>query len=127
MNPWRWVDPRVEAVGVEDLQAYFRDRGWKLCPNPNASLLRFEGPLPDAGPAMIQVIPASEQLADYRQRVVELITTLSELENRHPVAILDDILASRRGTDGKNSLTSAGRKKGRQVQQNRNSSRSQGL
>src|SRR5436190_12226352 len=96
MNPWRWVDPRVEAVRVEDLQGYFRGRGWQLCPNPNANLLRFEGPLHEGGPSLIQVIPASEQFADFRQRVVELITTLSELENRHPVAILDDILAGRR-------------------------------
>jgi hypothetical protein len=116
MNPWRWVDPRVEAVRVEDLQVYFRGRGWQLVANPNANLLRFEGPLNDGGPSFIQVVPASEHVADYRQRVVELITTLSELEKRHPVAVLDDILAARREPAGTNSADpAAGRKKGRSL------------
>jgi hypothetical protein len=94
MNPWRWVDPRVNAVQVADLRAYFRGRGWELRPNPNANLLRFERPADRGEPAVLQVVPASEQLADYRQRVTELITTLSELEDRHPVAVLEEILAA---------------------------------
>jgi hypothetical protein len=62
------------------------------------------------------VVPASEHVADYRQRVVELVTTLSELEKRHPVAVLDEILAARREPAATNSADSAaGRKKGRSL------------
>ena len=42
MNPWRWVDPRVRQVKVANLQAYLLGHGWRLCPNPNRDLLRFE-------------------------------------------------------------------------------------
>ena len=38
------------------------------------------------------MVPASEEFADYRMRIAELITTLSEWEDRHPVEILNDIL-----------------------------------
>ncbi len=38
------------------------------------------------------MVPASEEFADYRMRIEELITTLSELEDRHPVEVLNDIL-----------------------------------
>jgi hypothetical protein len=92
MNPWRWVDPRIAAVRVADVQAYFLSRGWSLRPNPNPNLLRFEEAVSGKHSPFFQMVPASEQSADYRQRIAELITTLSELENRHPVAVLDDIL-----------------------------------
>jgi hypothetical protein len=93
MNPWRWVDPRVTQVGLADLQAYFLRKGWKPKPNPNPNLLRFEKATAEKSP-LFQVIPASEQFADYRQRVVELITTLSELEDRHPVTVLEEVLTA---------------------------------
>jgi hypothetical protein len=94
MNPWRWVDPRIERVRVSDLQAYFLSRGWKLRANPSPTLLRFEKPTRPRERAIYQMVPSSEQFADYRQRIAELLTTLSELEDRHPVAVLDDVLAA---------------------------------
>ena len=93
MNPWRWVDPRVQRVRVADLQAYFLGRGWTLRPNPNPNLLRFEEPQETTDP-LFQMVPASEEFADFHQRITELITTLSELENRHPVQVLEDMLAA---------------------------------
>jgi len=92
MNPWRWVDPRVQSVRVSDLGAYLRHKGWRLKPNPNPNLLRFEETTVRKGRPFYQMIPASEESDDYRQRVSELITTLSELEDRHPIAVLNDIL-----------------------------------
>jgi hypothetical protein len=99
MNPWRWVDPRVQRVRVADLQAYLLGRGWALRPNPNPNLLRFEEPQETNDP-LFQMVPSSERFADYRQRVAELIATLSEIEDRHPVTILDDILRAGGARDG---------------------------
>jgi hypothetical protein len=93
MNPWRWVDPRVEAVRVADLESYFLRRGWKARPEPGRNLLRFEKAGKAGGPSLFQVFPSSEGFTDYRQRVTELLTTLSELEGRHPVEVLEDVLA----------------------------------
>lgn len=92
MNPWRWVDPRIGGVRVADVRAYFLARGWQLRPNPHPDLLRFEEAGGGAKVPFFQMVPASEASADYRQRIAELITTLSELEGRHPVQVLDDIL-----------------------------------
>jgi hypothetical protein len=100
MNPWRWVDPRIEAVRLADLRAYLAARGWSLVPSPNPDLLRFQAPCEGAGPCFFQVLPASEEFADFRQRVAELVTTLSEIEERHPVAVLDDILHADESANG---------------------------
>ncbi len=106
MNPWRWVDPRVQSVRVSDLGAYFRHKGWTLKPNPNPNLLRFEESTARKGRSFYQLIPASDQSDDYRQRVSELITTLSELEDRHPIEVLNEILRcgseSERGNGAEN-------------------------
>ena len=92
MNPWRWVDPRIENVRVANVQAYFLHHGWRLEPNPNPNLLRFERSVRGNGLPLFQLVPSSETFGDFRQRVAELVTTLSELEDRHPVAILEDML-----------------------------------
>jgi hypothetical protein len=92
MNPWRWVDPTIEAVRLADVQAYFLAQGWKLRPNPNPNLLRFEKAMDGESQPIFQMVPTSEHAADYRQRLAELITTLSELEDRHPAEVLGDIL-----------------------------------
>ncbi len=108
MNPWRWVDPRIEAVGVAELRTYLTGRGWKLVPNPNTHLLRFETPAKKGGLALFQMLPASEEFADFRQRVSELVTTLSEIEDRHPLAVLDDILnGSEPGNGHRQALSDA--------------------
>ena len=78
MNPWRWVDPRIQKVRVANVQSYFLRRGWSLQPNPNPNLLRFEQRARGNGPPLFQMIPASEKFADFRQGLAELITTLSE-------------------------------------------------
>jgi hypothetical protein len=95
MNPWRWVDPRIREVRLEDVRRFFDRRGWRLRPNPSPNLLKFERPAAGDGAAMYQMVPSSERFADFRQRVMELITTLSELEDRHPVELLEEMLQSR--------------------------------
>lgn len=101
MNPWRWVDPRIDAVRLADVRAYFLGRSWAPRPNPNPRLLRFEAPSEGDEPPVFQMVSASEQAADYRQRLIELITTLSGLEDRHPVAVLEEMLtAGRSQADG---------------------------
>jgi hypothetical protein len=92
VNPWRWVDPRVRLVRLADLQAYFVRKGWTLKPNPNPNLLRFEEKKVGKRRPLFQMIPASDESDDFRQRVMELLTTLSELEDRHPVEVLNDVL-----------------------------------
>jgi hypothetical protein len=94
VNPWRWVDPRVARVRVADIRAYFLGRGWKPGLSSNPNLLRFEEATSPGQTPLFQMVPASEQSPDYCQRVTELITTVSELEDRHPVAILEDMLAA---------------------------------
>ena len=112
MNPWRWVDPRVEQVRVAGVRAYFLRRGWALQPSPNPNLLRFEEPATDNGRPLFQMVPASEEFADFRQRIAELITTLSEVEGRHPVTILEDMLREQAESVLKGDLVwSGGREK----------------
>jgi hypothetical protein len=38
------------------------------------------------------MFPSAVHFSDYLERVIELITAVSEVEDRHPVQVLDDIL-----------------------------------
>jgi hypothetical protein len=92
VNPWRWVDPRVRLVRVANIQAYLLGRGWKTGPAPNAKTLLLEAPTADGDEPVRLAMPSSEEFSDYPSLVAELITTLSEIEDRHPVDVLNDIL-----------------------------------
>jgi hypothetical protein len=93
MNQSPWVDPRIDRVTVDNVRSYLLNRGWHLQPFPGPELLVFEGPKDDEGEAIIQVLPSSERLRDYRMRVEDLIAALSVIEGRPAVAILNDMLS----------------------------------
>ena len=104
MNPWRWVDPRVQKVKLAQVQAYFALLGWVIVPNANPNFIRYERAKKGKGETFYRVIPSAEDYSSFPQDVAELITTLSELENRHPVAVLDDILRAGPSGSGENGL-----------------------
>src|SRR5262245_5542214 len=93
-NMYRWVDPRVNDVRVADMRAYLARRSWKEKLHPQPGLLVFEGPLDDDGKPIIQILPSSESSLAYRQRLIELITSLAVIEDRLAVQVLNDILQS---------------------------------
>jgi hypothetical protein len=93
MNPSAWVDPRIDRVSVANVRAYLLGRGWKEQPYPGPNLLVFQGPEDDEGEPILQVVPSSERLRDYRMRLEELIAALSIIENRAAVDILADMLS----------------------------------
>jgi len=94
MNHSGWVDPRIDCVTVGNVQAYLENRAWRLQSFPGPELLVFEGPKDDDGEPIIQVLPSSERLRDYRMRLENLIGALSVIEDRPAVDILTDMLAS---------------------------------
>src|SRR5262249_39045418 len=67
MSDIGWVDPRIGQVSVAKARSYLEGRGWRQQAYPGPELLVFEGPS-DEGEPIIQVLPSSEQLADYRMR-----------------------------------------------------------
>jgi len=93
---WRWVDPRVEHVRLADLRAYLVAHGWKPKPYPRPEVVVFEEPAAAGEEPVVQLLPASEQARDFRRSVIDAITSLSALENRHPVEILNEILGPAR-------------------------------
>jgi hypothetical protein len=95
-NPW--VDPRVGSVTVAGVRSYLLARGWRLAAYPGPELLVFEGPPDDDGQPIIQVIPSSERMSDFRMRVEELIAALSVLEDRPACDVLEEVLASGAGS-----------------------------
>jgi hypothetical protein len=94
MNRLAWIDPRIDRVTVGNVRTYLLARGWRLQPFPGPELLVFEGPKDDDGEPIIQVLPSSERLRDYRMRVEDLISALSVIENRPALEVLTDILSS---------------------------------
>jgi hypothetical protein len=98
MNAWRWVDPRTKDVSTGDLKKYLRRRGWQEQPEPNPDVVRFQKQFA-GGFRPYLVLPASDLVED-PPGIVHAITTLSELEDRHPVEVLNDILALAPAADG---------------------------
>jgi hypothetical protein len=94
MNRSGWIDPQIDRVKVSNVRDYLLNRGWRLRPFPGPELLVFEGPKDDDGSPIIQVLPSSEQLRDYRMQVEDMIGALSVIENRPAVEILNDMLSS---------------------------------
>jgi hypothetical protein len=88
----RWVDPRVEKVRLASLSAYLLGHGWRLRPFSQPQLLVFEEPVQGSEEPVVQLLPASEQARDFRRSVIDAITSLSALEERHPVAVLEEVL-----------------------------------
>lgn len=88
-----WVDPRVGLVCAAALESYLLARGWKRVPNRRKQVMVFEGQLlDDDGKPLLLVVPSSERFRDFRPDVIRLIGALSELEERPPVEILNNIL-----------------------------------
>ena len=93
MNMNVWVDPRVANVRLAALESYLLKHGWKRVPHPRRQLMVFEGPLDDDdGEPFLITFPSSESFKDFRADVIQAITALSVLEDRHPVEILNDML-----------------------------------
>jgi hypothetical protein len=91
VNPWRWVDPRAKDVRYGDLERYLRRHGWQTQPNPNPKVVKY---VKDFGKGFRPVIllPATEVIEDIPD-IISTITNLSEYEGRHPIEVLNDILA----------------------------------
>jgi hypothetical protein len=92
MSPRFPLDARAQRVRVSDLRAYLLTRGWKPQPFPQPEVLRFDGPPDDDGNPLVLLMPASEALSDYLRRVEDLLTSLSQFEDRPASEILRDLL-----------------------------------
>lgn len=93
MNPWRWVDPRVAQVRPAAARAYLLSRGWRQTDSSNPQWLRFEPPARNREAPLSQVIPSSDNVADFTQSMIYFLTAVSEIEDRHPVEVLNDVLS----------------------------------
>jgi hypothetical protein len=89
-----WIDPRIFAVRVAQVESYLLRHGWKRRPSPRPQLLFFEGPQADDGEPILQPVPSAERGSDYVQRIVEVITNLALIEDRYAVEVLNEILQS---------------------------------
>lgn len=112
MNPWRWVDPRVRDVRVADIRSYLLGHGWRAGPSPNPRTLVFQRSLGHGKDPFLQAIPAHEDFSDYPRLIAEFITTLSEIEDRHPIDLLNDILGQA-GEEGPETRVPAGKPRSR--------------
>jgi hypothetical protein len=92
INPWRWVDPRINQVCLAQVRAYLESIGWVAVSNPNPKVIRYEWGAKTKGERLHRFVPASEDFSDFHREVAELITLLAALEDRHPVHILEDVL-----------------------------------
>ena len=97
MNSNAWVDARIGSLTAPAVRSYLLARGWRERTYPGPELLVFEGPPDDEGQPIVQVLPSSERMRDFRMRSEELIAALSVLEDRPACDVLEDVLAAPAG------------------------------
>jgi hypothetical protein len=94
-NPW--VDPRVEQVRPEAVEAYLDRNGWKrVGPASNPHLLRYEMEGREDAPTLF--VPLRIDEGPGLQWLIELVGDLARFEDRWAVEVLGEILAP--GTGG---------------------------
>ncbi len=86
------------AFTVKSIQAYLEARGWELCNHPDINIFLYRGPLADDGEPILQILPRSEQYADFPLRFDELVTALSIIEGRPREDIMHDFIATEKPT-----------------------------
>ena len=89
-NPW--IDPRVAQIGIESIQGYLMDHGWRLVgPATNPSLLRFEKDNGDEDSPTL-FLPVQQDNGAGWEWTIELIGELAQFEDRWAVDVVSDIL-----------------------------------
>ena len=82
----------VHGVRVSDLRAYLSSQGWTQEPFKRPEEFKFvaspDSPVRDA----VLLIPASEQFADFHERIALIVRSLSQFEERPAESIFRDIL-----------------------------------
>lgn len=86
-------DALIRAVRVADLRSYLLSKGWQPKPFKRSQVLYFEGPPDDEGKPLVQLVPATEQLRDYGERVENILAALSTIEERPADEILRNIVS----------------------------------
>jgi hypothetical protein len=95
----RWIDPRIGSLRRADVLAYLKERRWvEVTPDRPNSLVFREPEAHESEEPFYPFVPDSEEYADYKQGMFELLTGLAEYEDRQASAVIDDIraLATRR-------------------------------
>src|ERR1700694_4872403 len=87
----RWIDSRLCAVRVADLQAYLLRKGWKPVAPDRPHVLVFQEPGTEEDGPRYQFVPDSEQGRDYPAQVYERIAALAEIEDRYAGDVLTDV------------------------------------
>ncbi|HEX2571322.1 MAG TPA: hypothetical protein VH877_17320 [Polyangia bacterium] len=91
------VDQRLlDTIRVMDVTRYLGQKGWRRREAfPRHELLVFDGPLDDAGEPIVATLPASDQFKDFQPGLVNLLRLLSQLEERPPAEIADELVTLR--------------------------------
>jgi hypothetical protein len=85
-------DPLLDQIRVDDIRRYLKTHGWVPKPYAGSGVDLFEGPLDDFGKPIIQLVPQSEAIPDFRLRINELLYALSVIEDRSASRILREIV-----------------------------------
>lgn len=79
-------------ISPQNVSRYLRLKGWEKRNYPDERLIVFEGPEDINGDKIEAVIPSDIKFIDYHQRVRELVSSLSEIEDRNIEDIIQDII-----------------------------------
>lgn len=87
-----WEEIGVERPTVEQVRRYLRNHGWQEQPyGPQG--FTYGGPRDDDDREIVLLLPSSEQMDEYPQRLLELLRALSLIERRLIRHLLTDMHA----------------------------------
>jgi hypothetical protein len=82
----------VASLRLDAIKEYLSRHGWVQKPFARPAVLYFEGPRDDHGNPIVQILPDSEQAADFPLRVHDLLASLSFVEQRPVEHILHELV-----------------------------------
>ncbi len=82
----------VNGLRLDAIKEYLSRHGWVQKPFARPAVLYFEGPQDDHGNPIVQILPDSEEAADFPLRVQDLLASLSFVEQRSVEDILRELV-----------------------------------
>ena len=86
------ISQLLTAIRVSDVTSYLGAAGWTRRQFPRADVIVFTGPKANDGEAIEVVVPALESASDFTDRIGEILSTVSAIEDREPLSIAREIL-----------------------------------
>lgn len=93
MRRQRATTSALERISLFDLRLYLDQNGWRRTPSKNDRWTIFQLKIANSDPLEL-ILPSSEQYADVKERIRQVVASLSQIEDRQFEEVCADLVAT---------------------------------